>query len=68
MYRIKNFTFRADARYSLGLNYITNSNKRFMNEDLIFKYYYIDNAVIMDKIEFSGAIAYIFKYEVKSNK
>ncbi len=64
--RIKNFMFHADGRYVIGMNYFTNSFNRLNNEELILKYYYIDNAVTINKIQVSVSVAYIFHYHVKT--
>lgn len=67
-HRIKNFLFHVDARYNMGLNYFTDSNKRLNNEVLTYSYYYVDNAVTINKIEVSGSIAYILQYHVNAKK
>lgn len=67
-YKIKNLVFHVDARYTLGLDYFTNSNNRLNNEDLIFKYYYVDNAVRLNRFELLASVSYIFLYDVKMKK
>jgi len=67
-YRIKNLVFQVDIRYTAGMNYFTNSSDRFDNEQLIYHYYYIDNAVTLNRIEMTASVNYIFLYDVRVRK
>jgi hypothetical protein len=67
-YKINNLLIQFDVRYTEGLNYFTNSENRLNNQTLIFQYYYVDNAVILNRIELLGSVSYIFRYDVKLRK
>lgn len=66
-YKTKNILISADAGYRLDIGkHLTNSEKKNVNEELIYKYYYIDNDVNLSRVDVSITVAYIFKYSVKS--
>lgn len=66
-YKTKNILISADAGYRLDIGkHLTNYENKNKNEELIYKYYYIDNDVNLSRIDFSITVAYIFKYSVKS--
>lgn len=67
-YRLENFKLNIDFRYSGGLNSLTNTNKRYDNTLLYSKYYYIDNSIHFNMLDFSLSIAYILKYSNSSKK
>ncbi|TAL61827.1 MAG: SPOR domain-containing protein [Bacteroidetes bacterium] len=67
-YRIKNFLFSAETSYSLGRNNIMNPDAEIRNTDLIYKFYYIDNAVKIDLVTTKISVAYILHYQVKKTK
>ncbi len=66
-YKTKNILISADACYRLDIgNHLTNSNNKYKSEELLYKYYYIDNDVNLSRVDISVTVAYIFKYSVKS--
>ena len=66
-YKMKNFLISADAGYRVDVGkHITNSDKRLKNNDLLFKYYYIDNDININRIDITLCVSYIFKYSIKS--
>jgi tetratricopeptide (TPR) repeat protein len=66
-YKTKNIVISADASYRVDMGkHLTNKNNRFKNEDLLYKYYYIDNDVNLSRVDVSISVSYIFKYSVKS--
>lgn len=66
-YKSKNFLICAYASYRVDISkHITNSQNRFKNDDLLFKYYYVDNDVNLSRIDVSLSVSYIFKYSIKS--
>lgn len=64
-YKFMNLGIFIDARYSKGLNSLTNSSKRFNNSTLINDYYYIDNSIKLNKYELGISISYTFVNSIK---
>lgn len=66
-YKTKNILISADAAYRMDIGkHLTNSANKNKNEELLYKYYYIDNDVTLSRLDVSITVAYIFKYSVKS--
>jgi hypothetical protein len=64
-YKFKNLGIFLDAKYSGGLNSLTNSAKRFNNTALTNNYFYIDNSVKLNKYELGISISYTVKNLIK---
>jgi hypothetical protein len=64
-YRFKNIAIYIDARYTAGINSLTNSTKRYQNSTLINDYFYVDNSVRLNKYEIGLSLAYTFKNVIK---
>jgi len=60
-FKFKNLGIFIDARYCGGLNSLTNSSKRFENSALTNNYFYIDNAIKLNKAEIGLSISYTLK-------
>lgn len=57
----KGYVF-VDVRYNKGLNNITNSDERYSDDDMIYKYYLLDDDVYLNSFSFSLGYSYsIFK-------
>lgn len=54
-----------DARYTGGLNSITNPAKRYDNNIFVNDYYYVDNIVKMNKYEIGLSLSYTLKNVIK---
>jgi hypothetical protein len=67
-YKVNNFRFSLDGRYTGGLNNMMNATNRFGNAELIFLYNYIDNSVLLNKLQLGVSVSYILKYTVKKVK
>lgn len=64
-YKKNNFRYSMDAKYYGGLTNIMNANRRYGNAELIYLYNYIDNNVLLNKMEFGCSVSYILMYTVK---
>lgn len=60
-FKFKNLGIFLDARYCGGLNSLTNSANRFGKQVLTNDYFYIDNSVKLNKVEFGISISYVLK-------
>ena len=60
-FKFKNLGLFLDARYCGGLNSLTNSSNRFDNKTLTNDYFYIDNAIKLNKYELGISISYTLK-------
>jgi hypothetical protein len=63
---IDRFVISLEGKYLYDLTELTNPEKRYANNELLFNYYYIDNDVSMSRIDVSLSLAYILSYKVKS--
>ncbi|MFY9309278.1 MAG: hypothetical protein WAQ28_09560 [Bacteroidia bacterium] len=54
-----------DARYTGGLNSITNPATRYTNSPFVNNYYYVDNSVKMNKYEVGLSLSYTLKNVIK---
>ena len=52
----------------MGINNIMNPQNRFGNAELIYLFNYIDNNVVLNKIQMGASVSYILKYTVKKRK
>ena len=64
-FKFKNFGLFFDARYCGGLNSLTNSANRFKNDVLTNDYFYIDNSIKLNKVEFGISLSYTLKNVIK---
>lgn len=60
-FKFKNLGIYLDARYCGGLNSLTNSANRFSNKVLTNDYFYIDNSIKLNKVEFGISLSYTLK-------
>ncbi len=66
-YKTKNVLISANAGYRMDIGkHLTNSDNKYKNEKLLYKFYYIDNDVTLSRLDLSLTVAYIIKYSVKS--
>jgi hypothetical protein len=55
-----------DIRYSMGLNNIVNPDKRYSNDDLVYKYLYVDNNFKINSFQYSVGYSYpLYKPKLK---
>jgi hypothetical protein len=55
-----------DLRYSMGLNNIVNPDKRYSNDDLVYKYLYVDNNIKINSFQYSIGYSYpLYKPKLK---
>ena len=58
-----------DFRYSHGLNNIVNEKDRYSNEDLVYKYLYVDNNFKINSFQYSVGYSYpLYKPKLKKVK
>jgi hypothetical protein len=63
-YKINNLFLAIQLRYLNELNNFINENNRYNNVDLMYTYFYLDNDVILKRIDMSISVGYIFKYKI----
>jgi hypothetical protein len=66
-YKLKNWKFNVDIRYCGGLNSLTDKTNR-KNNDLVYKYYYIDSSVKFNNLEAGVSISYVIMNSVNKSK
>jgi hypothetical protein len=64
-FRFRGLGIYIDARYTGGLSSLNNSANRFQNSTIVTDYFYVDNAVKMNKYELGLSISYTLKNVVK---
>ncbi len=64
-YKFKNLGLFIDARYCGGLMSLTNTSNRFENTALTNNYFYIDNAIKLNKFEIGISISYTLINSIK---
>jgi hypothetical protein len=68
-YRIDRGYIVLDVRYNKGLSNITNENERYAENELIYKYYLLDDDMYLNSLSFSLGYSYsIFKPKKKAVK
>lgn len=67
-YRYKNFIFALQASYAIENNNIMNPDEDTRNQELEYKFYYIDNALSLGLLNINASVGYILKYEVKTKR
>lgn len=67
-YRFKNFIFALQASYAIENNNIMNPDENTRNQELEYKFYYIDNALSLSLLNINASVGYILKYQVKTKK
>jgi tetratricopeptide (TPR) repeat protein len=66
-YKFKNFLIFADAGYRFDIGkYLNNISNAHKIEELSYRYYFIDNDVMLRRWDLSFSVSYILKYSVKS--
>ena len=64
--KLKRALLSIEVKYLLDFTTYTNSANRYNNSELLYNYYYIDNAVTLSRLNISISIAPILHYSVKS--
>lgn len=64
-FRFRGLGIFIDARYTGGLSSLNNSANRYQNSNIVTNYFYVDNAVKMNKYEIGVSISYTLKNVVK---
>ena len=64
-FRFRGLGIFIDARYTGGLSNINNSANRYQNTKIVTDYFYVDNALKMNKYEVGLSISYTLKNVVK---
>ncbi len=67
-YRFKNFIFALQASYAIENNNIMNPDENTRNQELEYKFYYIDNALSLSLLNINASVGYILKYQVKTKR
>jgi len=67
-YRFKNFIFALQASYATEKNNILNPDENTRNQELEYKFYYIDNALSLSLLNINASVGYILNYQVKTKR
>ncbi|PLX05433.1 MAG: hypothetical protein C0594_07330 [Marinilabiliales bacterium] len=67
-YKVNRGYFLLDIRYNLALMNQTNAEKRYYNDELLYKYYIVEDNIQFNALSFSLGYAYSFYKPKKKNK
>ena len=67
-YKIKHAYIFFNIKHDFSITKTVNNNNRYLNQDIMYKYYYTDNDYMLNNLSFSIGYTYLFYNPRKINK